>query len=94
MDRAWLAGELYKFEITPPPIGEDLRECWLNFTCDLEVVGEVLDVFEEDDEAARTVRDRLVGWARVWGGCHPEAEYRPFYGAVAVAAERGGLGWG
>ena len=24
MDRAWLAGELYKFEITPPPIGEDL----------------------------------------------------------------------
>jgi hypothetical protein len=25
----------------------------------------------------------------VWGGCHPEAEYRPFYGAVAVAAERG-----
>jgi hypothetical protein len=89
MDRAWLARQLYEMEITPPPITEDLRACWLNFTCDLEVVGEVLNTFVEDVDAAVIVRDRLCGWARIWSECHPEPGCRPWYLAVAGAADAG-----
>jgi hypothetical protein len=90
VDKAhWLSGKLFEMEITPPPIGEDLRGSWLNFTCDLEIAGDVLSTFEGDEDAARTIRDRLCGWARIWSRWHPEPEWRPWYGAIAIAAEAG-----
>jgi hypothetical protein len=87
MDRAkWLSAELYKMEVSSLNPSE---RSWLNFSCELEVVGEVLDTFEEDEDAARTIRDRLCGWARVWGRYHPDTGYRHWYRGVAEAAERG-----
>jgi hypothetical protein len=88
-DKAWLARQLYEMEIMPPSPSGDVRSDWLNFTCDLEVAGDVLNTFEDDVEAAVTVRDRLIGWSRIWGRWHPDPGYRPFYRAVAVAAEAG-----
>jgi hypothetical protein len=88
-DRAWLAQELFKMEILPPSVSEDARWNWLNFSHDLDVIGEVLEVFKEDEDAPVTVRDRLCAWAKVWARYHPAPEYRPFYGAVAIAAEAG-----
>jgi hypothetical protein len=91
MDRAQrLAVELYEIEITSPlDPPEDVLASWQRFERDLTVAGEVLDVFEEDEEAARTVRDRLCAWARIWARWHPNPYYRPWYGEVARAAEAG-----
>jgi hypothetical protein len=91
MDKAqWLSAELYKLEITSPlDPPEDVLASWDFFASELVIVGGVLDTFVEDEEAAVTVRDRLICWSRIWARFHPEPEYRPFYGAVAIAAERG-----
>ena len=88
MDRAWLARQLYKMEIIPTPMPEGFRSSWLHFGCDLDVIGKILDTFV-DSEAALIVRDRLIAWAWIWATSHPAPEYRPWYGAVAVAAEAG-----
>jgi hypothetical protein len=88
-DRKWLAGKLFEMDCTAPPIGEDVRSGWLNFTCEVEVAGDALNTFQNDEDAARTIRDRLCSWARVWSRYHPEPEWRPWYGAVAIAAEAG-----
>jgi hypothetical protein len=86
MDKAlWLARELYKMDVLPNPS----ERSWLNFGCELEVAGEVLNTFVDDEEAAKTIRDRLVGWARIWARYHPDTGYRHWYRAVAGAADEG-----
>jgi hypothetical protein len=87
--REWLAGKLYEMDVSPLIPSNDVRLDWLAFTCELEVAGDVLKTFEDDIEAAVTVRDRLCSWARVWSRWHPEPAWRPWYGAVAIAAEAG-----
>jgi hypothetical protein len=89
MDRAYLARELYNMEIIPPLPSKDVRWTWLNFTHELDVAGGALETFVDDLEAAVTIRDRLIAWARIWSCRHPIPYWRPWYEAIAGAGERG-----